>query len=271
MTVSQLFVNGKRVSSDCAILTDFTEDKIFVFESLRSYNGTIFRLEEHLERLFDSARTIGLKLPKTRLEIKNELISTLASQSKQDAFLRLGVDERDTYLVVSERKRPEWIYEKGVDLKTAVTRRNFAKAEPTEPKTSAFFNNVLAELEKMSTRFFDTIFLDSSGYITEGTIWNLFMLRGRELLTPQTGILNGVTRQFVMECAAREDVPVSETHLTRHDFWNADEAFMTNTSGEIVPIRSLDGRQIGRQVPGHVTKTLMTRFREELDKELKKA
>lgn len=117
--------------------------------------------------------------------------------------------------------------------------------------------------------FFDAIFLDSNGYVTEGTIWNIFMAKESKLFTPGCEILNGVTRQFVIECAEKENLATLEVNLTRHDFWNADEAFLTNTSGEIVPIHSLDGRRIGNQIPGRMTKKLMVRFRQELEKELK--
>ena len=264
----QIFMNGKKIDSDRIVHSDFAEDQIFVFESLRSYKGVIFRLGEHLNRLFDSARTIGLKIKKTRSELKKELASSLTAHPAQDAFLRLGVDRENSYILVLDRKRPTWIYEKGVAIKTVVIRRNLTHSELTEPKTSAFFNNVLAAMEKQDSDAYDVIFLDSLGYVAEGTVWNIFMVKTKQLFTPQVGILNGVTRRFVIECAEQENLPVFETYLTRHDFWNADEAFLTNTSGEIVPIRSLDGRAIGKEIPGRVTNQLMVRFHQELDKEL---
>ncbi len=265
----QIFVNGRKVNSDQIFESSFSEDKIFVFESLRSYGGRVFRLNEHLNRLFESAKTVGLKLPKTRAQIKKELVACLVPHGKQDAFIRLTIDEKDSFIMVLDRKRPAWIYEKGVDLKTAVTRRNFVNAAPPEPKTSAFFNNVLGVMEQHGSNAYESIFLDSNGYVTEATVWNLFMMKGEKLFTPQVGILNGVTREFVIKCAKGEGFPVLESNLTRHDFWSADEAFLTNTSGEIVPIRSLDGRLIGKEVPGVITKGLMARFHKELTKELK--
>ena len=265
----QIFVNGKKVNSDQIFESSFSEDKIFIFESLRSYEGRVFQLGEHLDRLFESAKTVGLKLPKTRAQIKRELAECLTEYSKQDAFIRLTIDEKDSFIMILDRKRPAWIYEKGVDLKTAVTRRNFVNASPPEPKTNAFFNNVLGMMEQHGSDVYESIFLDSNGYVTEATVWNLFMVKNEKLFTPQTGILNGVTRQFVIECAEEEHFPVFESNLTRHDFWNADEAFLTNTSGEIVPIRSLDGRLIGKEIPGVITRRLMARFHKELMKELK--
>ncbi len=269
----QIFVNGKRVNSDRAFRLSFHEDQIFVFESLKSYGGVIFHLKEHLERLFESAKTIGLKLPKTRDQFEAELNHCLQLAVPillWDAFLRLAADEENTYIWILDRKRPSWIYTEGVCLKTAVPRRNFVNAAPSEPKTSAFFNNVLVAMEQGEKDIDESIILDSNGYVTEATIWNLFFVKGKALFTPAVGILHGVTRQFVIKCAEKNSLPVFELNLTRHDFWNAEEAFLTNTSGEIVPIRSLDGRTIGTSVPGAVTKKLMTRFRSELEKELRR-
>ena len=181
------------------------------------------------------------------------------------------VDEHDSFVFLLDRKRPDTIYQQGVDLKTAVTRRHFPKAESPEAKANAFLNNVLAAMERELSGAYESIFLDQEGYVTEATIWNVFMIKTGILMTPGMGILRGVTRQFVIECAVKEHLPVQETNLTRHDFWNADEAFLTNTSGEIVPIRSLDGRKIGRKIPGSMTQRLMTRFRKEVEKELMNA
>ena len=263
-----LFINGKKSPSFKVIKLNLDEDGLFVFESLRSYGGIIFRLEEHLDRLFESAKTVGLEVPKNRAELKKELLSCADDLQGQDSFLRLAVDQDSSYMLVLERKRPDWIYKKGVDLKTAVTHRNFVNAAPPEPKTSAFFNNVLGFMEKGGREAYECIFLDISGYVTEATVWNIFMVKNDVVFTPQTGILRGVTRQLVIKCAEREGLAVSETNLTRHDFWNADEAFLTNTSGEIAPIRMLDGRTIGSKIPGDITKKLMVRFREQLDEEL---
>ena len=166
MSEVHIFINGKKSLFDRVVRSAFCEDNIFAFESLRSYGGTIFRLEKHLDRLFETANTVGLKLPKGRMELKKELISCLAQSSQLDAFLRLGVDNENSYVLILERKRPAWIYEKGVCLQTAVTRRNFTKAEPSEPKTSAFFNNILGVLGKRNSDVYDAIFLDASGYVT---------------------------------------------------------------------------------------------------------
>lgn len=268
MTTTRVFINGKPASSD-KLFPLPSEDSNFVFESLRSYNGVIFRLKEHLKRLFESAKTINLKLSKSAAQLEFELESCLIKSSKKEAFLRISVDDRNSYVLVAERKRPEWIYTKGIDLKTSVMKKNMPNAVPSDIKTSAFLTNVLAALEKPEENIYEVVLLDSNGFVTESTVWNLFMVKEGQILTPATGILHGVTRQFVIECAALEDLPVCETNLTRHDLWNADEAFLTNTSGEIVPIRMLDGRKIGSRMPGNLTQKLMGRFQRELSRELK--
>ena len=268
---AQIFVNGKKAGQDRVLEASFSEENMFAFESLRSYRGVIFRLEEHLDRLFETAKTIGLELSKTREELTKELRNCFDQTNTGDTFLRLMVDEHDSFVFLLNRKRPDAIYQQGVDLKTAVTRRHFPKAESPEAKANAFLNNVFAAMERELSGAFESIFLDQEGYVTEAAIWNVFMVKAGILMTPGTGILRGVTRQFVIECAVKEHLPVQETNLTRHDFWNADEAFLTNTSGEIVPIRSLVGRMIGTQVPGNMTKQLMARFRKEVEKELANA
>ena len=282
----QIFINGK-TRSDGLVPCFHPEEQISVFESIRSYGGRIFRLDEHLNRLFSSAKTAGLKLAKSRAQLKKEIKSCLTHWKGSDCFIRLTVDSNNSYIFLLNRKRPPFIYETGLSLKTIVTRRTLTSASPPEVKSNAFFNCVLAAMEleagpagetaakqsletaaKQSSQTIEAIFLDANGYVTEAASWNIFMVKAGEVRTPQTGFLNGITREFVIECARKERLPVFETTLTRHDLWNADEVFLTNTSGEIAPVRSLDGRLIGKHIPGPVTNRLMSRFRRELEKEL---
>ncbi len=261
------FIDGKTVSWPVARLEVPAEGEMWVFESMKSYGGKIFRLSAHLDRLFESAKTIGLRLPKTREIIAAEIKKCLKGFENGDYFLRFWADSRHTCLAITMRKRPQSIYREGVCLETSSIRRNHINSEPPGAKTSAFLNGVLA-VQGLADDRFDRIFLDQNGYVAEGTIWNVFIAKKGILYTPGSGILDGVTRRFVIECAQKERLPVIETCLTRHDFWNSDEAFLTNTSGEIVPIRSLDGRTIGREIPGALTKKLIKRFNHERIKEL---
>ncbi len=284
MTNHLFFIDGKKIASDVALkLPD--ECDLMAFESIRCYEGIPFRLKQHLDRLFESAKDIGLKLPKTRVTLQKEVFSCLKN-CKTEArntnsfpfnFLRLAVDKTHSYILLLNRTRKNEIYERGVTLVTSVTRRDYTGAVPPEAKTNAFFNCVLAQLDFLSRKrfpdqvedVFDTIFLDGDGFITEALSWNLFIVKNGRLLTPASGILRGVTRQFVLECAVLERIPTQEINLSRHEAWNADEMFLTNTSGEIVPVRALDGRKIGREIPGKLTVRLHKRFQKEVANEIK--
>ena len=145
---AQIFVNGKKAGQDRVLEASFSEENVFAFESLRSYGGVIFRLEEHLDRLFETAKTVGLELTKTREELAKELRNSIDQAGVGDSFLRLMVDGQDSFIFLLERKRPDVIYKQGVDLKTAVTRRHFPKAESPEAKANAFLNNVFARFIK---------------------------------------------------------------------------------------------------------------------------
>ena len=300
-----VFVNGKKVPAAHALVSLFKENCVTVFESIKSCGGALFQPEAHLNRLFESAKTLGFKMPKTRSELTRELKTCVKQFKNEDKFVRLMLDDRDSYIFITDRKRPQQIYEEGVDLTTLVTRRNLVHSIPPEVKSNAFVNNVLAtidfikpdhhpersqqttkglregsrtgsfgrpsdSLRMTASQAFDGVFLGANGYVVEATTWNIFAVKDGKLLTPESGFLHGVTRQVVIKCASLEHIPVLELRLTRHDFWNADEAFLTNTSGEILPIRSLDARKIGDTIPGPVTKKLQRRFRKERDQELKR-
>ena len=262
------FVNGKKVIRDNVFLALLQLDRPSVFESFKSYQGKIFRAKEHLDRLFDSAQTSGLHVPKSRAVLMRELDECLKDHRSEDKFLRLTVDERDSFIFVTERTRPPEAYDLGVDLITSITRRCSVRSSPPEVKSRSFFNNVLAVIDTANPDGKEILFLDADGYVVEGLAWNLFAVKNGRLLTPQTGFLIGVTRQFVIECACLEHLPVLESNLTRHDFWSADEAFLTNTSSEIVPVRSLDSRQVGIERPGPITRQLRLRFKRQVAKEL---
>lgn len=279
----QVFVNGEPVAPshwDAFIPCFRPEEQISVFESIRSYGGNTFRLREHLTRLSESARTVGLRLPKSSVELEKEIKACLAHWQRssrrrrkgKDCFIRLTVDYRNSFVFLLNRKRPPSIYEQGLSLKTTVTRRDLVSASPPQAKASAFFNCVLAAMELeagLRGETTEALFLDPNGYVAEAASWNIFMVKRGTILTPETNILRGITREFVIECARKIRLPVFETTLTRYDLWNADEAFLTNTSGEVAPARSLDGRLIGTCLPGPITKKITLRFHQELEKELR--
>jgi len=268
----EVYINGKRSEKVELSFPWFKKPQTNVFESLIAFEDGIFCLEEHLTRLFESAKTIGFQTKQTKDEIRQQILS--ASQQSTLAkpiFLRVALQAEDTIVVVTKRSHAQQLYETGVSLKTSVVPRHLVNAHPPEAKTGQCMNGILAQLDPTAQDAFETLHLDREGFVKEARVWNIFILKSGVLRTPETqGILDGVTRRFVIKCAFEEQIDVQETPLTRHDVWNADEVFLTNTSGGIIPVRSLDGRLIGRSVPGERTRQLTKRFLSELKKEVKR-
>lgn len=248
-----------------------------IYESLRAYHGVFFRLEEHLGRFFESANTVGLKVPETRARLGRKIYQALHDSGKKDAFLRLTlIQEKNTApflsVIVTERIHPKEIYQKGVALITSAVKRNPSQAAFPEAKSTACLNQVLATLDPAPTGTYEILFLDQEGFLMEARIGNLFTVKNGRLFTPEPhGLLHGVTRGFVIECARLGKIPVAELPITRHELFNAQEAFLTNTSWEILPIREVDGRKINGVLPGPLTKKLQTLFRHGVEKETRNA
>ncbi|MBI2167278.1 MAG: aminotransferase class IV [Candidatus Omnitrophica bacterium] len=243
---------------------------------MRVYSGMFFRLEEHLDRFLESAKTLGLKVPLSRSELRRRLKKELKDSGKKEAFVRLTLAGDEIFVVVSERVHPPEMYLKGIVLKTTVVRRNPSEAHHPEAKSTSCLNQVLATLDPAPSGTYEILFLNQEGYLTEVRIGNFFMVEkvsdrhgGLPLLItpPAVGLLNGVTRRFVIECARQGKIPVEERPVTRHELFNADEAFLTNTSWEILPIREVDGRKIGSALPGPLTRKLQTLFRQGVERE----
>jgi len=254
---------------DAALLSP---DITGIYESLKAYEGVFFRMEEHLDRFFDSARTVGLEVPKSREQIRAELKKALAESGKKDAFVRLTLVGNEIFILVGQRKHSQEIYRKGISLKTATVRRKHSNQEFPEAKTTSCLNQVLGTLDPSPVGNYEIIFLNTEGYLTEARIGNFFIVKKDRLATPPpVGLLNGVTRRFVIECACLGKIPVEERSLTRHELFNAEEAFLTNTSWEILPIREVDGRRIGSKIPGPVTRKLQAIFRREIEREIGRA
>lgn len=264
----KVFINENESSNPEVDLACMREERVYAFETMMVKYGKVFRLKEHIERLFESLRTIGSPVPENQNDFKRNIEKIAKKISNGERiFLRLSLIQDKNVFIGFRRSYPDWIYEKGVDVKTASTQKNHSNAIPPEAKTGQFLNGILGFLE--SSAAFETLFLDRSGYVKESSSGNIFMIKKGILKTPaHQGILNGVTRRFVIECAQKEGISVEEVCMTRHDIWNSEEAFLTNTSGGMVPLRFLDGRQIGEKVPGEITFRLMKRFEEELEKEL---
>ena len=274
----KIYSNGKEVK-DKILAERLSSREVSVFESLRTYKGKIFRLEDHLDRFLESAKTVGVKglrKDKLRREI-HTAVKKAKSRGKvsryqvpADLFIRLTLFHDQIFVMMGSRQHPKSLFEKGVALKTSPVRRSLSNAAPPEVKTSAYQNAAFASLEPSPKGVYEWLFLDVHGFVTEVRVGNFFIVTSLGLLTPPLqGILNGVTRRFVIECALRNGIKVKEVPFSRHDVFNAKEAFLTNTSWEILPVRELDFRRIGKAIPGPVTLKLQKKFKAQVRRELK--
>lgn len=265
------FLNGKKVEAQTGI--DFIHPhETGIFETFRVYNGHIFREEEHLERLCESAQTVGLRLGLDIHKVRREVRLAVKAYGKSEAVVRVTCGIAGLLVMVGERRAPQELYETGIALQTSPVRRNLSHAAPPEAKSTDYMNALMATLEPRPASVYEWIFLDQQGFVTEVRIGNIFVvdLFGKKLrlrTPPLHGILNGVTRRFVIECALLEGLEVREEPLTRHEIYTAKESFLTNTSWEVLPVRSLDARLIGREVPGPVTTRLHQSFKKRVQRE----
>ena len=276
----KVYLNGKFVDQSKATVSIFDHGLLYgdgVFEGIRSYDGLVFRLKEHVDRLFESAHTIMLKTPLSKDETVRAVTQCLRINKLKNAYIRLvvtrgvgdlGLDPRKcpkpTLFIITDKivLYPQELYEKGLSIITVATQRNVPEALNPQIKSLNYLNNILAKIEAVTAGFEEALMLSPLGYVTEATGENVFIVKKRKLLTPPTwvGVLKGITRCAVMEIAQRQRVPAHEEVLTRHDLFNADECFLTGTAAEIVPVVKIDGRTIGSGQPGPITRLLMREF-----------
>ena len=279
----RVYLNGKFVEQSQAKVSVFDHGLLYgdgVFEGIRSYDGLIFKLQEHIDRLFESAHTIMLRIPMSKSALIGVVKQSLRVNRLHDAYIRLvvtrgigdlGLDprkcEKPTVFVIADKIQlyPRKLYEQGLALITVATQRNVPEALNPQIKSLNYLNNILAKIEAITAGYEEAIMLSHSGYVTECTGENLFIVKKKQLRTPPpyVGVLRGITRRTVMELGTRQRLEVREELLTRHDLFNADEVFLTGTAAEIVPVVKIDGRVIGGGAPGRVTKKLQQAFRQE--------
>jgi len=303
VTRVKVYLNGQFVDSSKATVSVFDHGLLYgdgVFEGIRSYNGLIFKLHEHIDRLFESAHSIMLNIPMTKGELIEVVKQCLRINKLHNAYLRLvvtrgegdlGLDPRKcarpTVFVIADKIElyPKSLYDKGLELITVATQRNVPEALNPQIKSLNYLNNILAKIEAINAGYEEAIMLSPSGYVTECTGENLFIVsargarlprdvpggqgsasggKGKCLLTPPpyVGVLRGITRRTVMELGKALRMEVREEPLTRHDLFNADECFLTGTAAEIVPVVKIDGRVIGTGKPGQITQRLQRAFRQ---------
>lgn len=277
----KIYFNGRLVDRDEAVVSVFDHGLLYgdgVFEGIRSYDGLVFKLREHLDRLFGSAKTLMLKIPLSKDALVKAVILTLQANRLNDAYIRLvvtrgpgdlGLDPRKcpkpTLFIIADKiiLYPKEYYEKGLVLATVPTIRNHPEALNPQLKTLNYLNNILAKIEATNAGVDEAILLNAQGYVTECTGENIFFVRGKEVFTPPpyVGILKGITRASVMGIAQEIGLSVREDVFTRHDLYTADEVFLTGTAAEIVPVVKIDNRVIGSGRPEKVTLRLMKEFK----------
>jgi len=278
----KIYINGKFVDKEAAVVSVFDHGLLYgdgVFEGIRSYYGLVFRLKEHIDRLYKSADAIDLKIPMTKLEMIETVVKTLKENRLKDAYVRLvitrgpgdlGLDPRKcpkpTVFIIADKIAlyPEKFYEVGLAIVTAVTRRNLVQALDPRIKSLNYLNNILAKIDAIKSGTQEAIMLNHDDYVAECTSDNILMVKNNELLTPPVdiGALEGITRDAVIQIARRTDVPFYEKLLRMEDFYAADEVFLTGTAAEIIPVVKIDERVIGNGKPGKLTLKLLKEFRE---------
>ena len=274
-------LDGKLVSEAKAVVSVFDHGLLYgdgVFEGIRAYNGRVFRLEEHIRRLYRSAKTILLQVGITPEEMTRKILETLKANNLRDAYIRvvvtrgkgdLGLDPRKcprpTYFIITNKIQlyPEELCRKGMDIITVPTRRNGVEMLSPAVKSLNYLNNIMAKIEGNNAGVSEALMLNEDGLALECTGDNIFLVRGKELVTPPLylGILEGITRDVVMGLASKTGLISREIPFTRHDLFNADEVFLTGTAAEIVPITRIDGRSIANGKPGPYTGKLIRLFR----------
>lgn len=278
----QIYINGKLYEKEHAKISVYDHGLLYgdgVFEGLRSYSGKVFRLEQHLDRLWASAKAILLAIPMTKEALAKAVNDTLATNNIKDGYIRLvvtrgagtlGLDPNrcsdPQVIIITDHIAlyPKELYENGLEIITASTIRNHPQALSARIKSLNYLNNILAKIEGLQAGCQEALMLNHLGHIAECTADNIFLVRGGQVYTPpiDAGILEGITRDAVMEIARDAELVMREETLTRHDAYTADEVFLTGSGAEIIPVIKIDSRVIGSGKPGPVTKELTKRFHE---------
>jgi len=279
----KIYINGKFYEKGEAKVSVFDHGLLYgdgVFEGIRSYNSLVFKLNEHIDRLFESAHSIMLSIPLTKEEMAKAVVKTLKENGLKDAYIRLvvtrgegdlGLDPRKckgnaTVVIIADKITlyPDRFYKEGLSIITVPTVRNLPEALNPQIKSLNYLNNILAKIEAVNAGCDEAIMLDSLGYVAECTGDNIFIVKRDHLYTPPQcmGTLRGITRDAVLGLAKKSNIPVHEHVATRHEVYISDECFLTGTAAEIIPVVKVDGRVIGSGKPGKLTLGLMKKFKE---------
>ena len=278
--MTKVYINGKLYDKADARVSVYDHGLLYgdgVFEGIRIYDGKIFRLKEHVDRLFESARAIKLEIPLSPPQMLEAIQSTVAANAKKNGYIRpivtrgagtLGLDPRKTtdpqvIIIVDDISLyPPELYENGLELATVSTIRYHPNALNPRIKSLNYLNNIMAKWEAIKAGCLEAVMLNHKGEVAEGSGDNIFVVKNGGLKTPSldSGILEGVTRNLVIQLARDQGFAVAETALTRHDLYTADEVFLTGTACEIMPVVKVDARMIGTGKPGPTVKRLRESF-----------
>jgi branched-chain amino acid aminotransferase len=276
-----IYLNGRFVPEEQATVSVFDHGFLYgdgVFEGIRAYDGRVFRLEDHVQRLFDSAQAIMLSIPLSQKEMCEAILETLRKNNLRNAYIRPIVSRGYGDLGLDPNKCPrpsviiiaiDWgamygdLYEVGLTAISVAVRRNSPDSLPPNIKSLNYLNNILAKIEANVKGGNEAIILDSRGLVSEGSGDNIFVIKEGQIFTPHTiSNLKGITRAAVMELAEIKGNPIQEKEMGLFDLYTADEVFVTGTAAEVAPVTKVDGRVIGTGKPGPITKELMAAFKE---------
>lgn len=277
----KIYIDGKYYGKDDAKISVLDHGLLYgdgVFEGIRVYNSRVFRLSEHVDRLYASAKAIALNIPMNEKEMREAVAATVRTNNTQDGYIRLivtrgrgslGLDpgscERATVIIIvgDIQLYPEEYYRAGIKLVTASTRRVPPECLDPRIKSLNYLNNILAKMEARAAGALEAVMLNTQGFVTECTADNIFIVKGGRLLTPHPaqGALHGITMRTVSEIAKNRGLECAESAVTQYDLYAADECFITGTGAEVMPVISVDGRIIGDGKPGPLTLQLMEDYR----------
>ena len=276
----KIYIDGKYYDERTAKVSVFDHGLLYgdgIFEGIRIYNGRVFKLKEHIDRLFYSAKAILLQIPLTHAQLVQATVATCRKNKLRHGYIRLlvtrgvgnlGLNPRSckqpSVIIIADKIQvyPAELYARGMDIVTVPTVRNLHSALNPAVKSLNYLNNILAKIEANHAGCEEAVMLNAEGFVSECTADNLFIVKNGGLFTPpnSAGALYGITRQTVIELAQAAGLKVFEPNLTRYDLFNADECFLTGTGAEIMPVVKIDGRVIGTGKPGKLTRGLVEKY-----------
>jgi branched-chain amino acid aminotransferase len=279
-TDMKIYIDGKYYNEKQAKISVFDHGLLYgdgIFEGIRAYHGRVFKLKEHIDRLFCSAKAILLDIPLPHAEIMRAVVETCRKNKLGDGYIRLLVTrgpgtlglnpnrcKHPSVIIIADKIQlyPPALYQNGMEIVTVPTTRNLHNAVNPAIKSLNYLNNILAKIEANVAGVEEAIMLNADGYVAECTGDNIFIIKGNQLLTPplSAGALYGITRGVAMDLAREMSLTVGEPNLTRYDLFNADECFLTGTGAELIPVVKIDGRVIGTGKPGPVTRELVVKY-----------